>query len=754
MKRTVIAGLALLTALAWAAAEKKADTPEALLGAAIHQEEAEGNLEAAIAAYKKFLTQHASNRALAAQAQFRIGVCYEKVGNAEARKAYEKVLSDYTDQQEIAAQARRRLAALEPHVSGNHATAMATRRVWAGPDVHALGGLSPDGRYLSCVDWTTGDLALRDLATRKTRRLTNESPAQGFSVISPDGKEVAYAPGLAKGELRVIGLDGSASRILYSNKGVFPLPFDWSPDGKYILTLLYKSQVSIQIALVSVADGSVRTLKTQAWWWPEKMKFSPDGRYIAYDFPQQQGSDNRDISLLAADGGREIPLVEHPADDQLLGWTPDGNNILFASDRSGSMSVWMIRLTDGKPQGSPELVKQDIGQAHAIGFTRAGSLYYGLLISTSDIYTAEFDPEAGRVLTQPQKATQRYVGSNLAPAWSPDGQYLAYISDRRPGFWGFLRHRPEVISIRSLKTGEERDLSHNLLFIDGPMQWFPDGRSILVAGKDRKIQHGLYRIDAQTGEVTPIVVDEPGSHVFFASPALLPDGKRLAYIRGDWEAKKEIIVMRDLETGREKELFRSAPPLQIGGIALLPDGKRLLYGGDEAEKEIFVMRDLETGREKELFRSAPPLQIIGGALSPDGRQLALTLLEKETRSTVLKVLPVAGGDASELVRAKEPETIVGGRGFGVSVTWTSDSRYVVFGRVRHASQDTKTEVFAVPAGGGEAHALGVAMDGVRGISFQSDGRRVAFAAGQLPAVKTEVWVMENFLPTLKAARPR
>jgi hypothetical protein len=67
----------------------------------------------------------------------------------------------------------------------------------------------------------------------------------------------------------------------------------------------------------------------------------------------------------------------------------------------------------------------------------------------------------------------------------------------------------------------------------------------------------------------------------------------------------------------------------------------------------------------------------------------------------------------------------------------------------------KTELVAVPAGGGEAHALGVAMDGVRNISFRSDGRRVAFTAGQpLFPPKTEVWVMENFLPTLKAARLR
>ncbi len=676
---------------------------------ALVKERAAGDLPAAVELLKRIVQDHPDNHALAAKALLEMGECYEKLGKTEARKAYERVLRDYADQSEAADAARRRLAALsQPAASGN-GSAMAVRRVWAGPDVDALGGLSPDGRYLSCVDWTTGDLALHDFATGKTRRLTNKGSGTEsgghatVSVISPDGKEVAYIwkreqkSGILV-DLYLARLDGSAPRILYSNREAQSVaPADWSLDGKYILALLLKPDNTFQIALVSVADGSARVLKTLDWRLPGKMKFSPDGRYIAYDFPQQQDSDNRDIFLLAADGSREIPLVEHAANDLLLGWTPDGNSILFASDRSGSMSVWLLRVADGKPLGSPELVKQDIGQVYPIGFTRAGSFYYGLAIGTSDVYTAEFDPAAGRVLTQPQKATQRFVGANSSPAWSPDGQYLAYISQRN------LLQIPsaeQVLSIRSLKTGQERDPSPKFYEIFPNIRWSPDGRSILVQAMDSKHlgREGLYLIDAQTGEVTPILLTEPGSGL--PHPAWFPDGKRLLYMNGEWGTTNETILMRDLET-REKELFRAVSG-EIGDIAL----------------------------------------------SPDGRQLALTLLDKETRSSVLKVLPVAGGDASELVRAKEPETIVED-----SLTWTSDSRYVVFGRVRHVGQDMKTELFAVPAEGGEAHALGLAMEGVRSISFQSDGRRIAFTAGQsLFPGKAEVWVMENFLPAPKAAK--
>ena len=365
--------LAGLLAASFAIAQKD-DQAEVLLQAANHKQLVEGQLEEAIQLYQRVVREFANNRALAAKALVQMGQCYEKLGKTEARKAYERVLRDYADQSEAADAARRRLAALGQAAASGNGSAMAVRRVWAGPDVDVMGSLSPDGRYLSCVDGTTGDLALRDLATGKMRRLTNggSRPYVKASAISRDGKEVAYDWPITDGypDLRVGRLDGSAPRVLYSEKGAWASPHDWSPDGKYILTRLYKEPSTLQIAVISKEDGSVRVLKTLDGL-PTKIKFSPDGRYIAYDL-QQQGSSTRDIFLLAADGSREIRLIEHPADDQLLGWTPDGDHILFASDRSGTMSAWMIRVTDGKPQGSPDLVKPDIGQTIPIGFTPAG----------------------------------------------------------------------------------------------------------------------------------------------------------------------------------------------------------------------------------------------------------------------------------------------------------------------------------------------------------------------------------------------
>src|SRR5712692_3263319 len=288
----VLAGL-LATSLAIA---QKDDQAEVLMQAAHQKQLVEGQLEEAIQLYNSILAKYSGNRAVAAKALVQMGQCYEKLGNTEARKAYEHVLRDYADQNEAAAQARARLAVLSGNVASS-SSEMVTRRVWAGSDVGVGGSLSPDGRYLSYADWETGDLALRDLVTGKTRRLTNEGSSVDdirLSAISPDGKEVAYNWFNKDGspELRLVRLDGSAPRILYSQKGMFALPSDWSPDGKYVLTIVLRIvnqfQIVSQIASISAADGSVRVLKAFDWGFPGKSWFSPDGRYIAYDFPQQQ----------------------------------------------------------------------------------------------------------------------------------------------------------------------------------------------------------------------------------------------------------------------------------------------------------------------------------------------------------------------------------------------------------------------------------------------------------------------------------
>jgi len=696
MTRLVIAALATGMVLLQAAAQQKTSTPEALLGAAIHQEEAEGNLEAAIASYKNFLAQHGSRRALAAQALVRMGRCYEKLGQAEAREAYELVLRDYADQKDAAVEARARLAAL-----GAPATTMATRQVWTGRQVDVLGSVSPDGRYLSFVDWDSGDLAVRDLVSSENRRLTKKGSwgaGLGFALISrisPDGKQVAYNWVNEKGiwELRVGALDGSGHRVLYSREDDHPWLAGWSPDGQQVLAASTGKAV-----LFSVASGAVRVLKEKDERGGENPIFSPDGKYIVYDSPSSRDSGQRDIYLLPIDGGPEVRLIEHPADEYVAGWTPDGKRILFVSDRTGSWDAWALPVADGKPQGPPELVKKNIGRITPLGFTRSGSFYYGISTGLVDVYIASLDFRAGKVLAPPARIVQRFVGTNMQPDWSPDGRHVVYVSGRGPWVtWPGSR----ILCIAPAEIGKPRELPLNLDNVDRP-RWSPDGRSILLRAADRRQgERGVYLVDTQTGQskllapadgVRPPVWSRDGKTIFFARfPDRMPqDGTRTGQI-----------IARDIETGVEKEIHREVSTSNTG------DG---------------LVNDL--------------------AVSLDGRSLAFTVVNgKEPKS--IKVIPTAGGEARQIFRVEkgDPMRFPGFSG----LAWTPDGREVLFVRAREPNMTTPGhhELWAVPVEGGKPRPLGLNMPGLNNPRVHPDGKRIAFTAG---ANTQEVWVLENFLP--------
>ena len=131
------------------------------------------------------------------------------------------------------------------------------------------------------------------------------------------------------------------------------------------------------------------------------------------------------------------------------------------------------------------MVKPDMGRISPMGFTRRGSYYYGLRTGMNDVYVATLDLATGKLLAPPTKATQRFVGSNHGPAWSPDGKYLAYISQRGPSRFG---RGSRIISIRSVKTGEERELSPNLNRLGHRMDlpWSPMGVPFLSTVRTRK----------------------------------------------------------------------------------------------------------------------------------------------------------------------------------------------------------------------------------------------------------------------------
>ncbi len=678
-------------------AAQKDDQAEVFLQSAQHKQLVDGDLEGAIQQYKAIVANFGSDRPVAAKALVEMGECYEKLGQAEARKTYERVLRDYADQNEAVAEARARLATLAHPANSTDGSAMVTSRVWAGSRADMTGGVSADGRYLSFVDWETGDLAVRDLTAGENRRLTRkgswaDSPEYAWtSVPSPDGKQVVYAWVNKDGssDLRLVGVDGSAPRVLVHSEEVpWQTPAAWSPDGKYILATFMRKDRTNQIVVLSASDGSFGVLKTLDWRSPSRMTFSPDGRYIAYDYPPNADSPNRDIFVLATDGSRETPLVQHPANDVLCCWTPDGEKVLFSSDRTGTISAWAIGVVEGKPQGPPEVVKADMGRISPLGVTRKGSLYYGAEIRTMNVYVAGFDPASGEVVSSPTRAIEQFIGSNASPAWSPDGRSLAYVSYR------FLGHTSNttttVLAVHSFAAGEDRDLPSNLNYVNGP-SWAPDGRSLIIRGRDNKGRSDLYQINVDTGETSPLLQADAGD--LAGNPFWSPDGKKLYYQKG-----RTHIMVRDMATGQEKEV----------------------YGA---------------------FNSRRTLNEF--ALSADGQKLALMVRDEAAHSVDLGVIPASGGVPRDILKLNTSEAAANDL-----LAWTPDGKWLIFGKL-NPSRLGELSLWRIASEGGEPHKLGVAMSMVRNLRVRPDGLSIAFTAGNFGA---EIWVMENFLPLLKASR--
>ncbi len=573
--------------------------------------------------------------------------------------------------------------------------AMVVRRVWAGPGVEFSGRVSPRGRFLTFADWNTANLAVHDFDTGKNRALTDEGtwdePNQyaEASVWSSDSRQVAYMwENEGTWELHTVGLDGSDRRTVYVQRRedlIFTDLLAWSPDGKHLLVQLKKKDRTHQLALVSIADGELRVLKTLGRHHPGLTSFSPDGRTVLYDRPPTQDTRQRDVFLLSVDEQSEVSLVTHPADDRGALFSADGKWVVFLSDRSGNESVWGIKLADGKPQGTAKLINRDVGPIAPLGLTQDGSYYYGVADANSDIYFANLDPDTGGVSHAPTKAVQRFEGFNQAADWSPDGRHLVYLSRRSTTE---MEARSPVLVIRTLAAGEERQLSPSLARyalrpFDTP-RWLPDGKSIVLMGMDFQGSRGYYQVDAQTGDVTNLLPDFSGSQ-----PTWSVDGSRMFFFRISDSGYVGSIVMRDLQSGRETELYRE----RIQGPVFL-------------------------------------------ALSPDGQRLAFT------SAAALRVMPATGGEPRVLWEMP-PQTL---SPFATGLVWTRDGKRLLLGKQKSESSGV-VELWQVPLDGSEPQTLGVEMSGIRHLQISPDGQQISFT-GKVEGRGSEIWVMENFLSRL------
>ena len=604
-------------------------SPDMELKAAMHQQQVLGDLKGAIAAYRKITEKYPDNRVIVARAMIQMAGCHEMLGETpQARNIYERVVRQFGDQREQAAIANARLAVKQ------RSAAVTSRKLFESSTL-ALDyeAVSPDGRYIAYPSIQPGPrgLMIRNVATGQEKQLTNYSRSQlaTTSAFSPDSRMIAFrvARGADGQDLRIIRTDGTGERVIFENENVTAShPVDWSPDGKHVLAVMSTKDRTPGISIISVSDGSVRRIKTSDWrlGLPDDALFSLDGRHIVYDQLQQEGASASDIFLLAADGSREVRLVEHPADDKVVGWAPDGR-LLFTSDRSGTRHLYALRVSDARADGDPELIQRDVpGGSHRV--TRTGVLHYIHFHKVNGAYIAGLDVENAR-LAAPVPVTETARDYNWTPAFSPDGTQAAVMSFRGVG--------KIYVIVKSLTANEEREIYVRGLRVGYDLLWHPDGRSLLIRGNDAGFQWGIHQLDLATGRLDKPILKTGENNL--GQFELSPDGSVLYYNFLEPSAKKSSLISRNLITGEERELYQTE---LTGGsnlsFALGPGGKRIALVHDRdwrsADAASWMVLDLETGKT----RNIPNMSrgTFAPVWTPDGKYLVFTSAQSWFRAAV------------------------------------------------------------------------------------------------------------------------
>ncbi len=256
---------------------------------------------------------------------------------------------------------------------------------------------------------------------------------------SPDGKWIAVA---MHGSIwKVDPQTGTAYELTYGKK--YHSSPDWSPDGKWIVYTADDDGVTIGLEVLNVETGETHALTQDKEIYADPV-FSPDGRRLAYVSTKPKGYFNIYVRPIR-DGqwaDEEMALTSDHSfgrDREYFGawdmhtqpaWTPDGKELLFVSNRDvplGSGSVWRMPV---EPQGGrkAKLILQELTLYRTRpNVSRDGQRFvYASTGGPSD----EFDnlyvlPTGGGL---PYKLTFGSHG-HFHPRWSPDGEWIAYISN-------------------------------------------------------------------------------------------------------------------------------------------------------------------------------------------------------------------------------------------------------------------------------------------------------------------------------------
>jgi serine/threonine-protein kinase len=495
--------------------------------------------------------------------------------------------------------------------------------------------LSPDGRtlaYRAPGGEGRHQLWIQPLDAVAPRPLEGTEGAR-LPFWAPDGESLAF---FADGSLKSIPVTGGAVAVLASASSA--MGGAWSPDGRIIFAPHYSSAL-FEVPEEGGTPAPVTELDTAAGEkshrWPLFLPGGQDLLFLAQTAEYGAEADDSRLEVLGSDGQRrEVLRINSSAEyaaGHLFYW------------RGGTLYAHPFDTTDYRVTGTPRIVAEDVAfdgaEWAAFSASSEGTLVYR---AADPLWRLEWRDRAGRLLevAGPEadynslelsrdgtRVTYR-EGQTLwvrdlargtrirltfedddhrSPTWSPDGEWVAYGTDRTQGRGG------DVYRVRSSGAGEREHLFGSDTYTIRELRWSDDGRSIVIM-----MGGALFILDLDSGEAR-LAVATPGTDL---DGGLSPDGRWLAY-SSDESGRPEVYVTSVSEDARRWLIS------QDGGFDPVwsSSGDELLFFGSDYEiRSVTVTTgpEPEFGVPETLFKVASPGEGHVFEPSPDGRLLLRT----------------------------------------------------------------------------------------------------------------------------------
>lgn len=506
-----------------------------------------------------------------------------------------------------------------------------TAQITHEPGLEVVPALSPDGKMVAYAKGAVGQtqIYVQQIAGGRPISLTEGFPGPAFRPRwSPDGSRIAFSTFLeSKYEIYVVPALGGAPRRIVEDAS----ELSWAPDGGDII---YASSLGGIFRRNLEGGKPDRIVDTDDWL--GALSWSSDGSYLAYVSKADNYLLNEvlianiapsSIWTVPARGGEPTVLTEGAYLHHSPVWTPDGEHILFVSNRGGSRDIYQISVASpGKP---PERLTTGLN-VHCISLSRDGeSLAYSVLTTRQNIWSLPI-PENGPVSVKEAApvttGSQAIEGINV----SPDGQWLAFDSNRsgNQDIYKMPRGGGEPLQ---LTTDPADDLIP---------AFSPDGKEI-VFYSFRTGNRDLFVMSSEGGNQRQLTRSTASDQY----PIWSPEGKTISF-QSDRSGRMEVYVL----SADKGELEGGTPlPLTSEGGSYAkwsPDGASVAY-----EHLGVSVVDMKSGESRVLVRLEDPL--VKPAWSSDGRTIYYLSFDRENEASI-KSIAASGGEPAVLVRFDDP----------------------------------------------------------------------------------------------------